>query len=202
MSFAKGCWFSFNCPHLSYSIKHPGGPIGGLYYMTGRGSRPLSIHRCLTLFTKNYLRSEGSMHPDQLLFRAAGITVAWNWSRSFIARIIRIAAVAFDLVPKTSFRSVDLPALHRGHDNNTLCIAMLPALQSHIDILQGTRLSLRNWLKPILPIRSWVSSALWGFFFLLWRSIYFDDTYGASFRRWSPCMPFFHRSFHLCHAML
>jgi hypothetical protein len=131
-------------------------------------------------------------------------TVALNCSNRPVFRINLIAAVAPCLVPRTSFRSLtispnssSLSLSHCGQDRRT-CRTLIAACPHAQRLFQtpGTLLSYKNSLKPILPVRSWVSSALCAFALPACNVRFFPSGSSAILRRCCPLVPRFHLSFH------
>ena len=133
--------------------------------------RPCSSRRCL-------LKKVPPLRDSRLLpcFTPApplrssllAYIVALNCSSRPVLRINLIAAVAPWFVPRTSLRSLavspsssSLSLTHRGQDRRT-CRTLIAEWSHARRLVQnpGTLLSYRNSLKPILPMRSCVSSAL------------------------------------------
>ena len=121
-----------------------------------------------------------------------GNITAWNWVSMPVESIIRMIAVAALAVPKSFLKSVVFSlrcisfrsTLHLGHVNRTCLTDIRPLPHSHAAVATpGTRLSWRNWLKPIFPVRSCVSSALWGFVQPLCSRRCWCVTSGARYRK-------------------
>jgi hypothetical protein len=125
---------------------------------------------------------------SSLLFCA----VILNCSSRPVLRINLIAAVAPCSVPRTSFKSLlsfsnssFLLSVYRGQDKRTY--RTLIVLWSHIQRLVlnlGTLLSYRNSLKPILPMRSWVSNTLYAFARPTYSLRFILPGSSTIFRRW------------------